>query len=231
MDLNNTVYHFSKQGEVIAKATLEEAVVLWKSGRLKTADAYWREGMEEWEPIIRVIPLLEKLYRDSELKKQELLKALQERHKIELGKSDPAYGPWRCIKCEAKFNMHADIPNGFWPVVWAAMLIFGSFAFLIVASFFISSVSGISLALLGFRHNEINDPEALAGYTLFLTFVAFIIIAFVYTLLICLSFAHLINAGILFAEHRRHKGRCCPNCLSSDLIKETGASNLSNLSS
>lgn len=224
MEPDNAIYQFSRSGDVFARGTQEEAVDLWKKGSLKDADAYWRPGMHAWEPMAKLTPLLERLHREKESRKQEAIRSAQARYEAELResqrKADPAYGPWRCLRCQSRFDIHDQIPGGIWPAIWSALLMFGAVVFVLIASALGTFTSGIGALGIGAASRDYDSAAALAGMGILMMVAAIIAVVFIYVTLLCLSVAHLINAGIAFANRRRHNGRRCPACLGSEIVKE-----------
>jgi hypothetical protein len=125
----NTKIKFSRNGIEIGEHKLWEVEVMVKTFKILPTDHYWHEGISQWEPVTKLIALIDIAKEDAEIAKQKRVNEIEKRKAAELKKSNY----FNCNCCRTSFEKSEGVSERFGKGV---MFIFvsGFFSLIVIAS-------------------------------------------------------------------------------------------------
>ena len=141
----NTKIKFSRDGVEIGEYKLLHVEYQLKLGVIKSTDHYWHEGMTQWEPITKLLEIIEKIKKD-----EQIAKAKKDEEVARAKKEEQRNTNFKCNCCRGSFPHPEGVFERF---IKGGFILFGS-AVLSLIAFSVgssnSSGAGIVLFLFGF---------------------------------------------------------------------------------
>jgi hypothetical protein len=101
----NTKIKFSRNGIEIGEHKLWEVEVMIKTFKIFPTDHYWHEGMTKWEPVTKLLELLDNVKKDAQRKIAEM----ETKKAAELERSNY----FKCNCCRLSFEKYEGVYDRF----------------------------------------------------------------------------------------------------------------------
>jgi hypothetical protein len=105
----NIKIKFSRNGIEIGEHKLWEVEVMIKTFKIFPTDHYWHEGMTQWEPVTKLLALIDIAKEDAEIAKQKRANEIEKREAAEFKQSNY----FNCNCCRINFEKSEGLGERF----------------------------------------------------------------------------------------------------------------------